>query len=202
VDFEQIKTSGMTDFSIAAEIIASVTGRGATLAEASELATRYEELLPFHLSIREGRVLPSVREILDALHQRSDYKSLLLTGNSRAGAELKLRKFGLDHYFDFDNSAFCNCHLTRDEVAAGALAITRSMITTDVNSVFVIGDTPNDIRCGKDIGAYTLGVATGGYTLQQLQDCSPWWAVESLPSVAVFMGRLEETHSPSSEKDI
>ncbi|WP_269448405.1 HAD family hydrolase [Anaerosporomusa subterranea] len=195
VDFAQIKTSGMTDFSIAAEIIETVTGRGATPAEVITLAKRYEQLLPNHLDVREGRVLPSIREILDALHQRSDCMSLLLTGNSRLGAELKLRKFGLDHYFNFDNSAFCNCNLTRDEVAAGALAITRSMTTQNIQSVFVIGDTPNDIRCGKDIGAFTLGVATGTYSLQQLRECSPWWAVESLPSAATFMARLEEARS-------
>lgn len=192
IDFEQIKTAGMTDFSIAAEIIEGITGREATIAEAAELAKRYEELLPYHLSIREGRVLPSVCEILDKLHHRSDCKSLLLTGNSRVGAELKLRKFGLDHYFDFSNSAFCDAHLTRDEVAAGAWTIVQSMMNSGVKSVFVIGDTPNDIRCGKKIGAYTVGVATGMYSLEQLQQCSPWWAVESLPPAEHFLTRLEQ----------
>jgi phosphoglycolate phosphatase-like HAD superfamily hydrolase len=181
----------MTDFSIAAEIIETLAGRPATAAETAKLAKRYEELLPHHLAEREGRVLPCVKEILEAVHSRSDIKSLLLTGNSRIGAEHKLRKYGLAHYFDFDSSAFCNCHLTRDEVASVALAAASSMELADSLSVFVIGDTPNDIRCGKLIGAYTVGVATGSYDVRQLQDCRPWWALERLPAADEFLAKLE-----------
>ncbi|MDF2499723.1 MAG: PhnX-like: phosphonatase-like hydrolase [Anaerosporomusa subterranea] len=180
----------MTDYSIAAEIIEVVAGRPARAAEVVRLAERYEQLLAEHLAQREGIVLPSIREILDRAHSTDEYKSLLLTGNSRIGAELKMRKFGLDHYFDFDSSAFCNRHHTRDEVAAIALAYMRSQVGEPV-SAFVIGDTPNDIRCGKDIGAYTIGVATGGYPLAKLENCSPWWAVERLPSANAFFDKLK-----------
>lgn len=181
----------MTDYSIAAEIIEAVTGRPATGAETRQLAGRYEELLAEHLALREGIVLPSVRDILETLHGTSGYQSLLLTGNSRIGAALKLKKFGLDHYFDFDHSAFCSHHLTRDEVAAGALSYMKSLTTNETHMAFVIGDTPNDIRCGKAIGAYTIGVATGGYPLKELESCSPWWAVEKLPSSSEVMNKLE-----------
>lgn len=179
----------MTDHSIAAEIIEAVTGRTASAAEIIRLAERYEDLLAEHLAQREGVVLPSVREILEQAHPTDEYQSLLLTGNSRVGAELKLRKFGLDHYFDFDSSAFCDRYHTRDEVAAIALAYIQKQASEAV-SAFVIGDTPNDIRCGKDIGAYTIGVATGSYSTDHLAECSPWWAVECLPSPQEFFAKL------------
>lgn len=181
----------MTDYSIASEIIEAVTGRTASAAEIVQLTGRYEELLAEQLTQREGWILPSVYEILDQAHHSSEYQSLLLTGNSRIGAELKLCKFGLDHYFDFDRSAFCNRYHTRDEVAAIALEYMQAQ-TGEAVSAFVIGDTPNDIRCGKDIGAYTIGVATGGYSLETLLDCSPWWAVECLPPPQEFFSRIRE----------
>ncbi len=39
--------------------------------------------------------------------------------------------------------------------------------------VFIIGDTPHDVACGKAIGAKTIAVATGGFSVAQLEACSP-----------------------------
>lgn len=191
----------MTDHSIAAEIIEAVTGRAAGAAEIIQLTERYEELLAEHLAQREGVVLPSVREILEQAHHTDAYQSLLLTGNSRVGAELKLRKFGLDHYFDFDSSAFCDRYHTRDEVAAIALAYIQKQAGEAV-SAFVIGDTPNDIRCGKDIGAYTIGVATGSYSTARLTECFPWWAVDCLPPPQEFFAKLRSAECGALQSKI
>jgi phosphoglycolate phosphatase len=54
----------------------------------------------------------------------------------------------------------------------------------------VIGDTPLDIRCGREIGARTVAVATGTFSLQELSTQSPWWWVEQLPDPAEFISRL------------
>jgi len=191
IDFSRIGTAGATDYSIASEIIRTATGRQALEEEVVGLTRRYEELLAEHLEKREGWVLPSIRAILESLHE-SGFKSLLLTGNSRRGAELKMRKFGLEHYFDFELSAFCEDSQIRDEVAARALQKARLLTNQDTPRIFVIGDTPNDIRCGKNIGAYTIGVATGTFSLQELESHLPWWAVAELPEPAVFMTKLAE----------
>jgi phosphoglycolate phosphatase len=57
--------------------------------------------------------------------------------------------------------------------------------------VWVIGDTPHDIACGKIIGARTLGVATSGSTLDQLQACAPTAAVPDLTDTAALMRLFE-----------
>ena len=191
VDFCHIKTAGMTDYSIAGEIIAAVTGRTPTHQETKTLAGRYEELLQEHLAQREGQVLPSVRDILAALREK-EAVSLLLTGNSRKGAEMKMRKFGLESHFDFDRSAFCEDSPTRDDVASRALRTIRSLAATNEARVFVIGDTPNDIRCGKNIGAYTIGVATGTFSEADLAAHNPWWTVAQLPSAPEFIAKLAD----------
>ena len=192
VDLSRINAAGMTDHSIAGEIIATVSERAATSPEIKALTGRYEELLEAHLNQREGQVLPSVCELLPSLRD-AGVLSLLLTGNSRRGAEIKLRKFGLDEYFDFDRSAFCEDSPTRDDVADRALRIVEAMNGEQAKRIFVIGDTPHDVRCGKNIGAYTIGVATGTFSLAELKLHSPWWAVAELPGASRFLAKMAET---------
>lgn len=191
-DWQNIKAAGMTDHYIAAQIIQLLTGRAPGEEEIIALTQRYEELLPMHLEAREGQIMPSVLEILDYLHGREDYKLLLLTGNSRTGAEWKLRHFGLIDYFDFSRSAFCDRQEQRIQIAQSALAMNPCRPSdTEQGRIFVIGDTPHDIECGQAIGAYTVGVATGTYSVAQLSQYSPWWVVEKLPGVEEFVAHIE-----------
>ena len=189
VDYRQIHSAGMTDYSIARQIIESIAGRPASYQEVKELTGRYEELLQEHLVQREGKVMPAVREILTVLQENGDL-SVLLTGNSRKGAEMKMRKFGLEGFFDFTYSAFCEDSPDRDDVARRALANARRLQAAHQARLFVIGDTPNDIRCGKMIGAYTIGVATGTFSEPELAAHDPWWSLPHLPPAPEFMKKL------------
>jgi len=191
VNFDHINSAGMTDYYIGAQIIEKLTGRKPLTAEIAALTKRYEQLLPSYLAQKDGRVMPSVFDILDALVQRDDCKLLLLTGNSRRGAEIKLDYFDLIKYFDVPNSAFCNDQVKRGDIAQAALKTLKTLYgSTDALKIFVIGDTPHDIHCGKEIAAYTIGVATGRYSLAELQVHTPWWAVESLPAADEFIAKI------------
>jgi phosphoglycolate phosphatase-like HAD superfamily hydrolase len=191
--FDQIEAAGMTDNYIAAQIIQAALGREPLDGEILSLTKRYEELLSSYLQQREGKIMPSIVEILEQLYQQKEYKMLLLTGNSQTGAAIKMKHFGLSHYFDFTGSAFCDSHVKRIDIAKQALKNVQSQYSGDsAPRIFIIGDTPHDIQCGQAIGAYTIGVATGGYSLQQLVTYSPWWAVEALPSSTEFIAKLAE----------
>ena len=37
--------------------------------------------------------------------------------------------------------------------------------------VLVVGDTPHDVACARAAGAVPVGVATGGYTADELRAC-------------------------------
>ena len=189
VDFRQIHSAGMTDYSIARQIIEKIADRPASHQEVKQLTGRYEALLQEHLEQREGKVMPAVSEILAALQEKGAL-SLLLTGNSRKGAEMKMRKFGLEGFFDFTYSAFCEDSPDRDDVARRALANARRLQAAHQARLFVIGDTPNDIRCGKMIGAYTIGVATGTFSEPELAAHDPWWSLPHLPPAPEFMKKL------------
>ena len=189
VDFRQIHSAGMTDYSIARQIIEAIVARPASHQEVKNLTGRYEELLLEHLAQREGRVMPAVSEILSAL-QAKGALSLLLTGNSRKGAEMKMRKFSLGGFFDFEHSAFCEDSPNRDDVANRALQKILSRFEAGSSRLFVIGDTPNDIRCGKMIGAYTISVATGTFSEQELASHEPWWSLPHLPPAPLFIKKV------------
>ena len=193
ISFDGIESAGMTDHYIAAQVIQKLTGRVASEEEIVALTSAYEGLLQEHLNKRAGWILPSVREILEGLGGRDDYQMLLLTGNSQSGAEIKLRHLGIDHYFDFSHSAFCKQEVMRLEIATRARNNIRSLQgMNDDYRVVVIGDTPNDIFVGKCIGARTVAVATGTFSVNELQAHTPWWVVEKLPNLEEFGAKMEE----------
>ncbi len=192
-DFTNVTTAGMTDCHIAAQIIAAAAGREPHEHEAAALVQRYVELLPEHLSARQGFVIPPVLDILEFFHAEPGYVSLLLTGNTSAGARTKLTYYDIARFFDFEASAFGDDCRHRAEIAARALASVRQRYPdVQPEDIFVIGDTPNDVSCGKTIGARTVAVATGMYSLAELAAHSPWWAVERLPDPAAFAAKLAE----------
>ncbi len=129
--------------------------------------------LPKSLASRAGTVLPGIVALLDSLTARDDIVMGLLTGNTREGARIKLAHFGLERYFDF--GGFGDDHIERDDVAREALALVRSRVRepVDLSRVWVIGDTPGDVSCGRAINARTIAVATGNHTRDELAAATP-----------------------------
>jgi phosphoglycolate phosphatase-like HAD superfamily hydrolase len=182
-----IRTAGLTDYQIAVKTF-ELLGLEPDETLVRRLVQRYEELLPSSLPLRDGCVLPNVREILEHLHDRDDVRSYLLTGNTRGGACAKLTYFGLMDFFP--DGAFAEDASARSVIAARALELARRAAPVADDRVFVIGDTPHDIECGEAIGARTIAVATGGYTLDELQASHPWRSFEALPPVEEFVDLL------------
>lgn len=192
VDFSSLETAGLTDVEIARKILMFYDLPPALELE-SRLLDRYEELLPLRLAWRQGRVLPGVREVLEFLRERADVVSLLLTGNTRAGARAKLRHYGLTEYFD--GGAFADGVTDRPSIARAALALTRERAPEAVTDrqIYVIGDTPHDVHCAREIGARSIAVATGTYTVEELRRHSPWWVIEHLPDPRAFFRKVQVT---------
>jgi phosphoglycolate phosphatase-like HAD superfamily hydrolase len=137
-------------------------------------------------------VLPGVREILEHLRACPDVCSLLLTGNTEAGGHAKLRHYGLDAYFA--HGAFADGLADRPAIARRALTRARELLGPDLPAgrTYVIGDTPHDIRCAREIGARAIAVATGGSPLADLSRHDPWWVLERLPAPEVLLARVRE----------
>lgn len=120
------------------------------------------------------RALPGVPALLDALELREDVVLGLLTGNLERGATIKLRAAGIDPD-RFRVGAFGSDHAHRPALPAIAQRRARELLGLDVagERVVVIGDTPADIECGRDIGARSIAVATGYFTVEELERHAP-----------------------------
>jgi phosphoglycolate phosphatase len=183
-----IDTSGVTDaeIAVAACRAAGVEEDGTV----SRLLAALEGLVPGELSARDGRVLPNVRENLEALSARDDVVNMLLTGNLASTGRLKLELFDLWRFFGA-GGAFSVEGIDRAGIARRARDLAQQHAGRQLagEQMVVIGDTPHDIACGKAIGARTVAVATGRvYTLAELQRARPWRAFATLPDP----GRLWE----------
>ncbi len=53
-----------------------------------------------------------------------------------------------------------------------------------------MGDTPMDIECAKPFGAYTVAVATGPYSVEELEAAGADAVFETLPGGYEFMGLI------------
>jgi phosphoglycolate phosphatase len=193
-DFQlsKFRIAGLTDYQIAVRTF-ELLGVDVNEDQIRRMVKRYEELLPEALPLKQGRVLPNVREILDRLVHRSDVRSYLLTGNTRGGARAKLTHYDLFRYFP--DGAFAEDASDRSIIAARALELARRAGPVSDQGVFVVGDTPHDIDCANAIGARTVAVATGGYSLDELESHHPWRAFAELPSADEFIRLIDEARA-------
>jgi phosphoglycolate phosphatase-like HAD superfamily hydrolase len=184
-----VEYSGRTDRAIGQDMLAL---NNIDKSEQNWLRLRQEYLgqLPAFLPQCRGRVLPGVEELLNRLAQVDDLALGLLTGNLQEGARLKLEFYRLMHHFRF--GGYGDEHLDRNHVAESALEAARrhSDGSFDPDRVWVIGDTPLDIRCARWIKARSLCVATGNHTRDELAGCRPDVLVDDLSDTERITGWL------------
>ncbi|TVQ48106.1 MAG: HAD family hydrolase [Gloeocapsa sp. DLM2.Bin57] len=188
VDFSQLPTAGMSDRLIAANIFKQA-GIDPDQEKIDQLLELYASYLPRSLPRRQGKVLEGVREILEQLKSRSDVLSILLTGNISKGAQAKLSYYGLDEYFT--HGAFADFNEERRAIAQQAVDLAKDIVgEVNLDRLFVIGDTPHDIDCCAAIQGKAIAVATGAYSLVELEQHNPWWAIASLPTPEIFLDKV------------
>jgi phosphoglycolate phosphatase len=168
-----IQVAGRTDWIILHDTLARL-GRDLDRALFERLRERYVDYLQ-HEILQPGKgfngALPGVPELLRSLHERDDVYLGLLTGNFEAGARIKLERFDLWRYFRcgaYGDDAPDRNALVPVAVARAAACGVPALPPGDV---VVIGDTPHDVACAHAAGAMPVGVATGGYTSDELRAC-------------------------------
>jgi len=144
------------------------------------------------------KVMPGIIHLLEELSQRPrDAVAGLLTGNFRDNTMLKLRAAGLDR-FSFPVSAFAEDGNQRSDLVAAALGQFAKLgeVATPA-SVIIVGDTPRDIATARQTGCRVLAVATGAYSLWQLQSDGPDAAVADLSDPTPLYDLIERVNPPS-----
>jgi phosphoglycolate phosphatase len=178
-DLGKIEIAGNTDAKIARQIFA-LHGIEPTPENLTEFLDGYLFRLEALLPRTNGYLLPGIVQLLEKLRALPHVAVALLTGNLARGAELKLAHYGVWHFFEF--GAFADDHHDRNELGRFACARARDAHGGEFSgdSIFVLGDTPHDIACGRAFGAKTVGIATGNYSREQLAKCEPDFAFDDL----------------------
>jgi phosphoglycolate phosphatase-like HAD superfamily hydrolase len=194
---DDIEFAGRTDRWIMRRILAKF-GLPATEEIFARYFDAYIAALPGELAHPRARVLPGISALLDAAADEGDIVMGLLTGNIRRGAEVKLAHHGLWRYFPF--GAFADDSEQRNELGPHALRRAREHAGEGISAerVWVIGDTPLDIACGRAIGAKTLAVATGHFPAGQLAAHQPSALLADFSDNAAFFRIIRQL--PSSPR--
>ena len=187
-----VQFAGRTDWSILDDILKK-HGHEMDAAMMDELRTRYvthlaEEIQLPGTGVKD--VMPGIRELLHALHEKEDVSLALLTGNFIDGARIKLEYFDLWKYFKC--GAFGDDAHSRNDLVpiARTRALECGLPDVESHRILVVGDTPNDIECALVAGATPVGVATGGYSTQELRDCGAKIVFEDLSDTDAFLRLL------------
>lgn len=186
----QVNLSGRTDRGIARELF-EVHGIEFSEQTWARFQRAYLQRLEHELPRKPGKILPGVTPLLEHLAQRPRVHLGLLTGNVRAGADLKLSHYRLRHFFAF--GGFGDDHPDRDDVAAQALSASNAHLGHPIHQVWVIGDTPLDVRCARAIGAKALAVATGTHSHTELQQTAPDLLLENFEAADEFLTALAQS---------
>ena len=142
------------------------------------------------------RLMAGVPELLDALRpHEGEGRALvgLLTGNVERGAALKLRSAGLDPG-RFAVGAFGSDSHHRPDLPAVAArrAAARTGRAFHGPDVVVLGDTPQDVTCGRPIGARAVAVATGNYGMDDLRAAGAAHVFSDLSDTPAVLAALLE----------
>ncbi len=151
----------------------------------------YLRRLEIELPRYEGRVLPGVQSLLTRLAAREDVVLGLLTGNTQRSAELKLKHYRLDAFFQF--GGFGDRQHDRNGVAAEAIAAARAHVNGDFDPahVWVVGDTPLDVSCARSVNARAVAVATGWHPRPELEAAKPDLLLDSLAGAEPLLALLD-----------
>ena len=138
------------------------------------------------LVARGGEILPGVVPILAAL-EREGIRPGLATGNFARGAQLKLAYFDL--WEQFAGGGFGDGKLIRADVVREGLDAMSRHLGREVapERCIVLGDTPLDIEAAHAVGARALAVATGSYTVQELQASDAEWVLADLSDTNLLL---------------
>jgi phosphoglycolate phosphatase len=154
---------------VATRTFEAVLGRSPSDHELARLFAWYVYRLQDEVAVSEGyRVLDGVVETLDRLIDRGVVLGIV-SGGLEGSARIKLERGHLNRYFPV--GAYGTDSRDRHEITRVAIARVSTMHGRDIDptEVMVVGDTPLDVEAAKAVGAISLAVASGTYTVDELR---------------------------------
>ncbi|MEW6378917.1 MAG: HAD hydrolase-like protein [bacterium] len=190
---ESIRPDGKTDPAIVREVFREKLHREPEAAEIEELKDIYLRYLVTEVETSPSyRLLPGILPLLEHGRRISGLFLGLLTGNWEEGASIKLTRSNLKQFFPF--GGFGSDAEDRGEIAKLAVDRGREYAGECVppERIFVIGDTPHDIRCARTAGVRVIAVATGSTPLGDLACCEPDYLMPNLLNQEQFWALISK----------
>lgn len=186
-----VSPDGKTDPAIVREMIRVHLKRDPHQGEIELVCRGYIERLRYEVETGEGyRIMPGIPALLEILVQNADILIGLGTGNLKAGAEIKLTRAKLTHYFQFGGYS----DDSEDRPTVLATAVKRGVAAAShgfkPQDVLVIGDNKRDVEAGKAIGALTVAVATGPMSYEELSKTQPDFIFQDLSATGDVLKKL------------
>lgn len=188
-DLKGIEIAGRTDTGIVVRIFERY-GAQPTPEGVAAFFDRYLHHLSIELGRSRGYLLPGVPALLDALKKFPHVAVALLTGNLARGAEIKLIHYGIWEFFEF--GAYADDNADRNQLGrfARARALEKHGTEFAPEDIYVLGDTPHDVDCGRAFGAKTVAIATGNFSRDQLAASNPDFLFDDLSDVNEVIAKL------------
>jgi phosphoglycolate phosphatase len=168
-DIGEHSSAGETDPQVARETFKGVLGRNPSDDELDRLYALYLLHLAEDILVSaQYRALPGAEQTLVKLGEEGVMLGLV-SGAMEGAARTKLIPANFNRFFIF--GAYGSDSPDRAELTG--LAIDKAVrlhgqLTSD--QVYVVGDTPHDIEATKAAGAVSVGVASGHYSIDQLEE--------------------------------
>jgi len=168
-----INPHGKTDPVIVKEIFKKKLKREPSGSETQKVFVKYLKYLEYYISKLDGyEILPGVVQFLEVL--KNDSLLGLATGNIEEGAKIKLKPSGLLRYFSF--GGYGSDSEVRTEIVRKAIERGKKkaiQLGKSITEIYVVGDTHHDIICARKVKAFSVAVATGVYSKEELLRHSP-----------------------------
>jgi len=180
---------GKTDWHTLTQVLAE---EGYSADDIGRFMPAYEQAMERHLTrlVRDFPIeaCPGARDLVAELRRR-DILLGLVTGNVSTTAPIKLRAAGFDPSW-FPVGAYGSESHDRDKLPALALqrAIRYRQRPIAPEQVIVVGDTVDDIRCARAVGAVAVAVLTGYCPPEDLVAAQP---DNLLDNLTTFLDEVE-----------
>jgi len=174
---------------VARKTFEAAVGREPSEAELARLFAVYLLRLSEEVRTSEGyRVLEGVEDLLLMLSDAGTMLGLV-SGAMEGAARVKLSRADLNRFFVF--GGYGSDSDDRAKLTRGAIDKAAMLHGHDVtpDRVFVVGDTPLDVEAARAVGAVSVAVASGKFSVEELRSGG---ARHVLPSLAARFPEMSE----------
>jgi len=163
-DIKSFPRHGMTDIGIMYGLLKKHSIPEAEIK--NKLDTAFQAMVNYvstNIQPADYKLLDNVKNMLDAL-KVNGFISGILTGNIKPIAEIRLKHAGIENYFV--TGGYGSDDIIRSKLVD--YAIKRYGKDINRSEIYLIGDTPLDIKAAREASTKAIGVATGIYPITDL----------------------------------